>query len=60
MASFVIYNHRANVTRLMNGTENRISFKKKVENEEANLLSRYATVETGVNFRNLREVIVIK
>ncbi|MBP3596182.1 MAG: glycerol-3-phosphate 1-O-acyltransferase PlsY [Clostridia bacterium] len=34
MALFVIFNHRANVKRLMNGTENRISFKKK-ENTEA-------------------------
>lgn len=34
MAAFVIFNHRANVKRLMNGTENRISFKKK-ENTEA-------------------------
>lgn len=32
MALFVIFNHRENVKRLMNGTENRISFKKKEEN----------------------------
>lgn len=31
MAAFVIFNHRANVQRLMNGTENRLSFKKKAE-----------------------------
>ena len=29
MAVFVIFNHRENVKRLMNGTENRISFSKK-------------------------------
>lgn len=34
MAGFVIFNHRANVKRLMNGTENRVSFKKKVEEDE--------------------------
>ena len=33
MALFVIFNHRANVQRLMNGTENRISFKKKPQND---------------------------
>ena len=33
MAVFVIFNHRANVKRLMNGTENRISFKKKANAE---------------------------
>jgi len=33
MAAFVIFNHRTNITRLMNGTENRISFKKKKESE---------------------------
>ena len=30
MASFVIFNHRSNIKRLADGTENRISFKKKV------------------------------
>ena len=34
MAGFVIFNHRANVARLMQGTENRLSFKKKVEESE--------------------------
>lgn len=36
MALFVIFNHRENVKRLMSGTENRISFKKKenIEKEE--------------------------
>lgn len=33
MALFVIFNHRANVKRLMNGTENRISFKSKAKQE---------------------------
>lgn len=28
LASIVLYNHRSNIQRLMNGTENRISFKK--------------------------------
>lgn len=31
MASLVLFNHRANIKRLMSGTENRISFKKKKE-----------------------------
>ncbi len=35
MAIFVIFNHRENIKRLMNGTENRISFNKKnIEKEE--------------------------
>lgn len=33
MALFVIFNHRENVKRLMNGTENRISFKSKAKTE---------------------------
>lgn len=33
MALFVIFNHRENVKRLMNGTENRISFKSKNKTE---------------------------
>lgn len=28
LAIIVLYNHRSNIQRLMNGTENRISFKK--------------------------------
>ena len=34
MASFVIFNHRTNVKRIINGTENKLSFKKKEENME--------------------------
>lgn len=34
MALFVIFNHRENVKRLMSGTENRISFKKKTNADE--------------------------
>lgn len=29
MASFVIFNHRTNITRILNGTENKLSFKSK-------------------------------
>ena len=29
MALFVIFNHRANLKRIMTGTENKLSFKKK-------------------------------
>ena len=29
LAAFVIYNHRTNIQRILNGTENRLSFKKK-------------------------------
>ena len=29
LATFVVYNHRTNIKRLLNGTENKISFKKK-------------------------------
>ena len=29
MAVFIAYNHRSNIKRLLNGTENKISFKKK-------------------------------
>lgn len=32
MAIFIIFNHRANVQRILNGTENKLSFGKK-ENE---------------------------
>lgn len=28
LAAIVLYNHRSNIKRLMNGTENRLSFKK--------------------------------
>ena len=28
MAIFIAYNHRSNIKRLLNGTENKISFKK--------------------------------
>ena len=28
LAAFVIFNHRENIKRIMNGTENKISFKK--------------------------------
>ena len=28
LAGFVIFNHRENIKRIMNGTENKISFKK--------------------------------
>ena len=29
LAAFVVYNHRTNIQRILNGTENRLSFKKK-------------------------------
>lgn len=32
MAAFIIFNHRSNVKRILNGTENKLSFKKKEEN----------------------------
>lgn len=34
LAALVIFNHRSNLKRIMNGTENKLSFKKKVENEK--------------------------
>ena len=34
MAFIVIYNHRSNLKRIFNGTENRLSFKKKAEENE--------------------------
>ena len=34
MASFVIYNHRANIQRIMTGTENKLSFKSKNKESE--------------------------
>lgn len=34
IAAIVIFNHRSNIKRLLNGTENKISFKKKVDTEE--------------------------
>lgn len=34
MAAFIIFNHRSNVKRILNGTENKLSFKKKEENME--------------------------
>lgn len=34
LAGLVIFNHRANVKRIMDGTENRLSFKKKESTEE--------------------------
>ena len=33
LSALVIFNHRSNLKRIMNGTENKLSFKKKVENE---------------------------
>ncbi len=33
MAAFIIFNHRTNVKRILNGTENKLSFKKKEENK---------------------------
>ena len=33
MAAFIIFNHRSNVKRIINGTENKLSFKKKVQEE---------------------------
>jgi glycerol-3-phosphate acyltransferase PlsY len=35
LAAFVIYNHRANVQRILAGTENKLSFSKKTENTES-------------------------
>ena len=35
LAAFVIFNHRTNIVRIKNGTENKLSFKKKEEQEEA-------------------------
>lgn len=32
MAAFIIFNHRTNIKRILNGTENKLSFKKKDEN----------------------------
>lgn len=34
MAAFIIFNHRSNVKRILNGTENKLSFKKKEEKVE--------------------------
>lgn len=34
LAALVIFNHRSNLKRIMNGTENKLSFKKKTENEK--------------------------
>ena len=34
MAAIVIFNHRSNIKRIMSGTENKLSFKKKEENKE--------------------------
>lgn len=34
MAAFIIFNHRTNVKRILNGTENKLSFKKKEEKIE--------------------------
>lgn len=31
MAAFVIFNHRTNIKRIMNGTENKLNFSKKEE-----------------------------
>ena len=31
MAAFIIFNHRTNIKRILNGTENKLSFKKKDE-----------------------------
>ena len=36
MAAFVIFNHRTNVKRILDGTENKLSFKKKEENSKKN------------------------
>ena len=33
MAMFIVFNHRTNVKRILNGTENKLSFKKR-ENME--------------------------
>ncbi len=34
MAIFILFNHRTNIGRILNGTENKLSFKKKEEGEE--------------------------
>jgi hypothetical protein len=34
MAAFIIFNHRSNIQRILNGTENKLSFKKKEEATE--------------------------
>lgn len=34
LAGLVIFNHRSNLKRIMNGTENKLSFKKKTDSEE--------------------------
>lgn len=34
LAAFVIFNHRTNIKRIIDGTENRLSFKKKEESEK--------------------------
>ena len=36
MAFIVVFNHRSNLKRIFNGTENRLSFKKKEESKEEN------------------------
>jgi len=36
MAAFIIFNHRSNVKRIIDGTENKLSFKKKEEAVEEN------------------------
>lgn len=33
MAVFILFNHRTNVQRILNGTENKLSFQKKEEND---------------------------
>ena len=34
LAAFVIFNHRSNLKRILNGTENKLNFKKKEEKTE--------------------------
>ena len=36
LAALVIFNHRSNLKRIMNGTENKLSFKKEAETNEVN------------------------
>lgn len=49
MAAIVIFNHRSNIKRIMAGTENKLSFKKKEEKpEEKKAESKDAKTETKV------------
>jgi glycerol-3-phosphate acyltransferase PlsY len=48
LAAFVIYNHRANVQRILAGTENKLSFSKKTESTESTVENN-KTTESATN-----------